>query len=552
MYALVALLALGGIVAAAWLIDANRHDGRVLRRVELAGRDVGGLTPVQLRRVVSRVAADVEAAEVKVNAPDGGFSTKATDLGVRVDAGATERAVLRAGRSGSSLERFRRWLTSFTDPIDAPIRISVDADATWATVARLDPGPRTPPTEPSLQYTKGAFQVVDGKAGRGIDPADVIDELPDAAADGLPIEIEVDRGDVAPRYTRSAAETLAGRAQAEVQKALAVTAAGTKATVPVGMQRTWIRTVVTPNGLELGLDEKEVVQDVEKLLDGAGEPPQNARFTIDGGVRIIASKAGTACCDPKAVQLLQDAVLGDGEVDEPVDLPLRERQPSLTTEKAEQLGIKEVIGAFTTNHKGGEPRVANIHKIADLIRGEVLLPGESFSVNKTVGPRTTEKGFVAAPVIEEGRFSEDVGGGISQFATTLFNAAFFGGLDLLEYQSHSIYISRYPYGREATLSYPKPDLVIKNSTPHGVLIWPSYTNTSITVTLYSTKTMEVTQSGQTKEPSGVCTRVTTERTKTSLADGTKETDRIRALYRPQEGVNCQGQPTPTVTTRPSG
>ena len=80
--------------------------------------------------------------------------------------------------------------------------------------------------------------------------------------------------------------------------------------------------------------------------------------------------------------------------------------------------------------------------------------------------------------IENGVLVDTVGGGISQFATTTFNAAFFGGLDLVEYQSHSIYISRYPYGREATLSFPKPDLVIGNNTPYGVLIWPTYTGTS--------------------------------------------------------------------------
>ena len=90
-------------------------------------------------------------------------------------------------------------------------------------------------------------------------------------------------------------------------------------------------------------------------------------------------------------------------------------------------------------------------------------------------------------MIEDGHFTEDIGGGISQFATTLFNAAFYAGLEIPEYQAHTIYISRYPYGREATMSYPKPDLKIKNTSPHGVLIWTEYTRTTITVSLWSTK-----------------------------------------------------------------
>ncbi len=128
-------------------------------------------------------------------------------------------------------------------------------------------------------------------------------------------------------------------------------------------------------------------------------------------------------------------------------------------------------------------------------------------MNGTVGQRTVAKGFVDAPVIYNGEHDSDVGGGVSQFATTTFNAAFFGGLDFEEYQSHSLYISRYPYGREATVSWKQPDLKIKNVTPYGILIWPTYTGTSLTVTLYSTPWVTGEQTGQTERPQGACTKV---------------------------------------------
>jgi vancomycin resistance protein YoaR len=151
-------------------------------------------------------------------------------------------------------------------------------------------------------------------------------------------------------------------------------------------------------------------------------------------------------------------------------------------------------------------------------------------------------------VIQEGLFAEDFGGGVSQFATTLFNAAFLAGLEFPEYQSHSIYLTRYPYGREATLNYPHPDLKIRNSTPHGVLIWPTYSSSGITVTLYSTKYWKTSQTGQTKSPSGVCTRVRTERTRVRLSDNVTKKDAVFATYRPEEGVNCNGTRTGTTTT----
>ena len=153
-----------------------------------------------------------------------------------------------------------------------------------------------------------------------------------------------------------------------------------------------------------------------------------------------------------------------------------------------------------------------------------------------------------------GVFTTSVGGGISQYATTLFNAAYFARHHIGDYQSHTIYHSRYQYRRDATVNFPNVDLEILNTTPYGVLLWPITDETSITVTLYGTRWVEGEQTGQTERRQGVsCTRVTTERTRTYLEDGRTETDTVFALYRP-EGVRCDGSPsdpaarTTTTTT----
>ena len=115
---------------------------------------------------------------------------------------------------------------------------------------------------------------------------------------------------------------------------------------------------------------------------------------------------------------------------------------------------------------------------------------------------------------------EEVGGGVSQFATTLFNAAYHAGLPIPVYQAHSEHFSRYPRGREATMGFPHPDLQWTNDTPYGILVWTSYTDTSITVTLYSTQHAFGQQTGQSEARSGAhCTTVTTQRTIT-YPDGT--------------------------------
>ena len=127
------------------------------------------------------------------------------------------------------------------------------------------------------------------------------------------------------------------------------------------------------------------------------------------------------------------------------------------------------MSSFTTDYPSGEARVTNIHRGADLLNNTVVEPGKVFSLNDTIGPRTAARGFVTAPVFAAGEFFDDYGGGVSQLATTTYNAAFFAGYADVTHQPHTIYISRYPPGREATVNYGVIDLQFRDDSPHGVL-----------------------------------------------------------------------------------
>ena len=197
----------------------------------------------------------------------------------------------------------------------------------------------------------------------------------------------------------------------------------------------------------------------------------------DGKVRIVPAAGGRRLdLGPVAAAVLRGERAVPGEI--------RPVQPERTTAWARSLGIQERVSTFTTMHPPGQPRVRNIHRAADLLRYQLLPPGERFSLNLAIGPRTPARGFVVAPVIANGEFSQDVGGGVSQVATTFFNAVFFGGYRIVSHQPHSYYIKRYPMGREATVSLPAPDLVFVNDSRAGILIHTSYTDTTITVTFY--------------------------------------------------------------------
>ena len=151
------------------------------------------------------------------------------------------------------------------------------------------------------------------------------------------------------------------------------------------------------------------------------------------------------------------------------------KDADFTTKDARALKIKERVSTFTTYYPYAEYRNINIGRAAELVNGTVLKPGETFSLNDTVGERTAENGFTKGFIISDGVFKEDFGGGVSQMATTTFNAMFFAGLEDVEHKPHSFYIDRYPVGREATVAWGAVDLRFKNDTDHGVLIQANVT-----------------------------------------------------------------------------
>jgi vancomycin resistance protein YoaR len=124
--------------------------------------------------------------------------------------------------------------------------------------------------------------------------------------------------------------------------------------------------------------------------------------------------------------------------------------------------------------------------MADFIDGTIVKPGEAFSFNDVVGPRTSERGFLEGQMIIGSLVLPSIGGGVCQTATTLFNDAFELGLPILARTNHNLYLAHYPLGRDATVSWGGPDLVFKNDLKHGILIKTSYTDQTLTFTFYST------------------------------------------------------------------
>jgi len=242
-----------------------------------------------------------------------------------------------------------------------------------------------------------------------------------------------------------------------------------------------LRPLLRVDGDRLSID----VAQLEGLLAPrfADRPARDASLQIVGSRVVIEPGASARVLDARATAA---ALLRQPESR---TQPVRFRwiAPEATTAELEALRIRKLVSEFTTYYPAGEPRVVNIKHAADALDGRILPAGATFSMNQALGERTLTKGYVPAPTIAGDRIVDSVGGGISQVATTLYNAAFFAGLELVAHTPHSLYIDRYPMGREATISWGGPELVFRNDWNAAVLLKVVATDTSITVRFYSSE-----------------------------------------------------------------
>ena len=245
------------------------------------------------------------------------------------------------------------------------------------------------------------------------------------------------------------------------------------------------------------LDEKRLRRNASPALKRVEliEPKNATVRLVNGKPKVIPAVNGTTIKADnlkKAVEL----VLIKPAAERTVSVQLTGDKASFSTEDAKNLRIRHVTGQFTTYFPYLPYRNINIGRAAALINGTLLKPGETFSLNQIVGERTAANGFTEGYIIKDGRFRKELGGGVSQSATTTFNAMFFAGLKDVEHKPHGLFIDRYPAGREATVAWPSLDLKFQNDTNYGVLVQayivkgtPSRRG-SITVRMWSTKTYD--------------------------------------------------------------
>ena len=496
--AVIAVLLLA--LAALWLVQR----GQVLPNTSVAGVEVSGLDEEAARDRLSGLVAEREDEPVVVGFEDATWELEPAGIDFAVDLDATVEHALSRGRQGlpgDAWERVRAlWHHRDLDVVESWDHEALD-DWVDATADEIDRETSLGSVEVDPETLEVTTTLPQGAAEVRRD--ELTTRVVAALRDEGPREIEVPADTTDQPVADAVVEDAAAQVEHAVAEPLVLRVNDSSLTVePADLARLLqVRPTSDEQDLELVVTE-DAVEDVlaGRAAEAFDRAPRSARYTASRTPPTQHDAQGSTSFSPVSASVgIEPGV--DGRSFEPelaaeqltevvregsreVELRMATTSPELSNEDAEALRPSHLIGTFTTYYQAGQTRNANIQLLADVIDHTLVLPGEQFSINDISGSRSCEKGYEPAGTIVRGELVDTCGGGTSQFGTTTFNAAFFAGVQLDQWRAHSWYISRYPMGREATLSYPQLDVRFTNTTDGAILVKTAHTSTSVTVSLY--------------------------------------------------------------------
>lgn len=488
------------------VVDLAGSAGKIHHGVEVNGLNLGGKTPAQARTFLSAEFNQVQKRTITVAYNKQNWKVKPADLGIRYGVNRMVADAYHIGRESNVFKatgmRFKSYFKR------QPVLLRADqntkkAAAAYAPITKVTD--KTPVNAAVTLKDDGSdFTVTEGSDGMALQQQTLTDLIVAAGISGqntVPAPVKIAKRDITSQ-----------------EAGIAATAAQNAAKTPITAtyeDKNWqldsdlLRKLFVfklSNGLDkddarLKLPNQKsasgvvlvpvvatdaIAANVIPLLGATvGTAPVPATFSAsNGSVTVIPSKNGLGADPAKMAHDLVKQMQSE-KSDKSVTVVTHEVAPAFTTEKANALGIKDRISTYTTTFSSGNAaRVTNITLMTKALDGAIVMPGATFSLNGTVGEANAAKGYQEAGAIVDGQPTSQVGGGICQVNTTLFNAALLSGVKITERVNHSLYISSYPLGRDATVSWPGPDFKFVNTLDHAILIATSSTRSSVTISFY--------------------------------------------------------------------
>lgn len=471
------------IAAVIYVWDIAANQGKVPRATAVGGVDISNMERTAAVDKLATELGGVENEPVTVRSGDRSAEFLPAESGLTLNFQAAVDNI-----DDASYNPITRLLSFFHSLQEIPVSVDVDETVLDTSLERVRGDLSAEPKDGNLELIDGELKVTEPILGQTVDEQALRNQVTQDWLD--PSGVSVDPVQVEPAINDAAIEAMrTGEAAKALDNPLSINAKNDVTGVLNKPEISQFVSIEAKDGkLGLVVDHERARELFAERMEGAEVPGVNAKVSFSGASKSITpSQDGEVIDWDKTLQDLDQRVRGD---DRTWDAEYRPDPAEFTTEDAENATFDQTIGEFTT---GGYSAASgeNIRLVAEKVNGAVVNPGETFSLNGFTGPRGTAQGYVESGIIIDGHSGKAVGGGISQFATTLYNASYFAGMQDVAHTPHSYYISRYPAGREATVYEGAIDLQFKNTSNYPVRIETNFGGGNITVRFKGVKTVEV-------------------------------------------------------------
>lgn len=490
------LMGIGGFLALGvilYTVDLILSVGHVPRGVVVAGVEVGGMARPDAEATLRSQLQVRLAQPVPVLAGDVRAGLDPVSSGLRVDWAST------LAQAGSQpLDPFERIRSLFTRR-EVGVVTRTDPDELNRAVSGLAAERLNhPPTEGGIGFrpipgTDGGVEPypIEPRAGQTVTDIRAAANLVKARwldSSGVQVPVDLTPVKATSEGVHRALEEVVAPA---VAKPVTVRGDGAEAVLRPDSIASALRFTPQDSGeLAVTLETAELRPILRPRLAATERTGRDAQIVLSGGApSVLPAEEGRRIDWPGTLGGLM-AVLRQPNGRE---LPVRYQtsKPKLSTDDANALNVREVVGEFTTTGLDG-PAAANVRAMTDKVNGALVRPGETFSLLARIGG--FGQGFLPAPVNEDGTGPVVPGGGSSQFASTLYNAVYFAGLTDAGHTEHTSYLDRYPPGRDAIVvrdDGSPVDLKFTNTLSSGVVIQAEASGATVTVRLWGAKQYRV-------------------------------------------------------------
>ncbi|MDQ4117983.1 MAG: VanW family protein, partial [Actinomycetota bacterium] len=483
------LLVVGALVALlvlAYVGDLLFSTGSVPRGVVVAGQQIGGLSRAAAIEKLQGAIEPRSSQLIQVTAGEVRSEVDPKVAGLAVD---YEGTLDQAG--AQPLNPITR-ITSFFGSREVPVVNKSDERSVRTAMEQLAPVVDRDPKDGNVRFEGLNPLPVAPEPGQRLDVEAAVDTLEQQWAGGTPVALPLitEQPSTTPEDVQKAIDEVARPA---VSGPLAVTGEGANGTVrpeDIAQALTFEADPDGPEKLVPQINVESLTDVVKPQLASTEKPAVDASLDLaTTPARVVPSVDGRGIDYKATFANLVPVLTGTGP--RTVAAVYAPKPAEVTTQAIQSLGAATEISTFTTGGFAADSGV-NIRRAAEAIDGKIVAPGETFSLNGATAPRNASTGYIPAGIIEDGHPAKGVGGGVSQLATTLYNASYFAGMTDIEHKEHSYYISRYPVAREATVFEGLIDVKFRNDGPTPVLIRTAWTPRNVTVRFLGQKQWDVT------------------------------------------------------------